>query len=117
GSAVETSTNTWSAWQTFLNQVTFSTDAYFNNAPITMFGPNGYITSQSSITATSFWGDGSHLTGIIAGGSVVNSTNTWSAWQTFLNQVTFSTDAYFNNAPITLFGSNGYITSQSSITA
>lgn len=36
------------------------------NASLTLSGPNGYITSGSSITGGSFYGDGSHLTGVSA---------------------------------------------------
>ena len=36
------------------------------NSSITLTGAGGYIYSQSSITASAFFGDGSHLTGIAA---------------------------------------------------
>ena len=40
------------------------------NAGLNVAGATGFITGQSSVTAASFWGDGSHLTGIPSTASI-----------------------------------------------
>jgi hypothetical protein len=42
-----------------------------SGSSITLSGANGFIASQSSVTASAFFGDGSHLTGIVSTGSVL----------------------------------------------
>jgi microcystin-dependent protein len=42
---------------------------HMTNAPIVLTSTGGYVSSSSSVTASAFFGDGSHLTGI-AGGTV-----------------------------------------------
>lgn len=54
--------------------------------PLNFTGSNGYILGQSSITASAFFGDGSHLSGIAStftGGAVPNTT-------TFASSVTIN---------------------------
>ncbi|MDE2511811.1 MAG: hypothetical protein KGL74_11875, partial [Elusimicrobia bacterium] len=59
----------------------FSTFVYVNQtglamasgSSITVSGANGVIVGQSSITASAFFGDGSHLTGAIAPGAVAKT--------------------------------------------
>jgi microcystin-dependent protein len=56
---------------------------HMTNAPIILTSTGGYISSTSSVTASAFFGDGSHLTGI--GGSlpffyVINSTDATTTW-------------------------------------
>jgi hypothetical protein len=58
-----------------------STFVYINNtnmtllsgSSITMSGANGSITTQSSVTASAFFGDGSNLTGVFAAGAVAKT--------------------------------------------
>ena len=50
---------------------------------------DGDIYSSSSMTASAFFGDGSHLTGVSALG-LLSSTNTWTAQQNYNNAVSVS---------------------------
>ena len=40
------------------------------NAAVGLSGANGFVTTQSSVNASSFFGDGSHLTNVVAAGAV-----------------------------------------------
>lgn len=95
-------TNTWTAPQTWLDSGTYLNGLLVQNSSLTLTGANGYITASSavyagflsaasSVTASAFFGDGSHLSGINAGANV-NSTNTWTAQQNFLNEIFISSD-------------------------
>src|SRR5207253_1338237 len=53
---------------------TFTGAVTHSNQALTMTGANGNIISASSITTTgSFFGDGSHLTGVSAGNAATSS--------------------------------------------
>jgi hypothetical protein len=65
----------------------------FSPGSMALTGSTGTYTSVSSVTAGAFFGDGSHLTGISAGGE----TNTWGVGQsskTFTGEVQFSSSIY-----------------------
>lgn len=67
-------------------------------------GQGGFLTAQSSVTASAFFGDGSHLSGIsgvylpLAGGTMTGGLN-------------------LTNVPVTLTGANGNVVSAASVTA
>ncbi|HVE15061.1 MAG TPA: hypothetical protein VNI01_16825, partial [Elusimicrobiota bacterium] len=56
-----------------------------SGSSITLSGPNGYLSSASSVTASAFFGDGSHLTGIAGGGSFVSKTGDTMSGQLTIN--------------------------------
>ncbi len=60
-----------------------------SGSSITLSGANGFITGKSSITASAFFGDGSALTGISAGGE----TNTYASSKTFTTNVLMKASA------------------------
>lgn len=45
-------------------------------APISLSGPLGFVTTQSSVTASAFFGDGSHLTGVVSPSAVAKTGDT-----------------------------------------
>jgi hypothetical protein len=94
-SSLLASTNTWSAQQTFANEVTVSSGLYVT-APSTFTG---------TVNAAAFMGDGAGLTNIkaTAVSALMTSTNTWTAQQTFGNEVTVSSGLYVT-APSTFTG-------------
>ncbi|MDD5301492.1 MAG: hypothetical protein PHS14_00170 [Elusimicrobia bacterium] len=57
--------NAWSHAQTSFSSWTLV------GAPLGLTGSSGYVTSASSVNASAFFGDGSHLTGIPSTGSIV----------------------------------------------
>lgn len=62
-----------------------------NAGAITLGGSTGTITNVSSITASAFFGDGSHLSGgyvLPSTAAATNADNNWSATQTFQDSVT-----------------------------
>ena len=80
---------------------TFTGASGITNAAFTATGPNGNIVSGASVTASSFFGDGSQLTGIAAGGE----TNTFTASSKTFNaaiQITTSATTAFTIGTSTL---------------
>jgi hypothetical protein len=60
-----------------------------SGSSITLSGAAGTVTSQSSVTASAFYGDGSHLTGVAALGAVQKTGDTMSG-SLFLNSSTLT---------------------------
>jgi hypothetical protein len=78
------------AGQTNSNGIVFSSDVFIAaGSSLTLQGSGGYITSQSSITAAAFFGDGSALTGI----ATLSSTQTWSKSNIFNSSFTIQSGA------------------------
>ena len=66
---------------------------------VTLSGANGFVTSASSVTASAFFGDGSHLTGVAAGGgAVLTATQTFSGANTFGSTTTISGQLVIGNS-------------------
>ncbi len=113
-------TNTWTAPQTWLDSGTYLNGLLVQNSSLTLTGANGYITASSavyagflsaasSVTASAFFGDGSHLSGINAGVNV-NSTNTWTAQQNFAALIAVSSGITSSlNGPLALVVSGSSI--------
>lgn len=101
------SQNTFNTTTTFNAAMTVNAQETIAGSSLTLTGPNGYVTSSSSINASAFFGDGSHLTGIQAGGTqnTFNSSTTFNAFMTV------------SNSSINMTGPNGYLTSASSVNA
>ncbi|MCX5787280.1 MAG: hypothetical protein NTX64_02045, partial [Elusimicrobia bacterium] len=76
---VFSSPQTWSGPDTFTNQVNFAAPGSLtlSNSSITLTGSNGTVTSKSSVTASAFFGDGSHLTNVSASGGALADDNFW----------------------------------------
>jgi len=74
---------------------------------ITLTGANGTITSGSSITASAFFGDGSHLTGI----STTDNTKVLKAGDTMTGALNMT------NVNVNLTGASGNVVGQASMTA
>ena len=55
---------------------------------------SGFLTAASSVTASAFFGDGSHLTGVAAHGASSSKDNNWSAPQTFQSSVTLAANNF-----------------------
>lgn len=67
-------------------QIRISSDVVFTSgSSLTLVGSEGYIRAASSVTAASFFGDGSHLLGVP---SILGSTQVFSAAQTFRSSFT-----------------------------
>ena len=144
--------NTWTAAQTFGDQITISTDVYLSAGQINVQG-NRITTAAGLLDATQLGGivsptnggTGADLhaqaangvpyfsaTGVIGsvgtgasgyvlqangagsaptwvsagsvGSAILSSTNTWTAWQSFNNQVTISSDVYLSAGQINVKG-------------
>lgn len=64
------------------NGINITTNAYFSAGnSLTLSGANGYITTQSSITASAFFGDGSHLANVanLIGDNNFTGANTFTS--------------------------------------
>ena len=89
-----------------------STFVYVNNtglamatgSSITVSGANGVIIGQSSITASAFFGDGSHLTGITSA-----ANNVLKSGDTMTGNLFISASTLTVNGPILSTGSTGGI--------
>lgn len=67
------------------NGVTFSSySQIISGSSLTLQGAGGYITTSSSITAASFWGDGANLAGL----SFLTATQAFSGANTFTSSFT-----------------------------
>jgi len=103
--------------------VTWSGAQTISGSSLTLTGSNGYITSQSSVTASAFFGNGAGLTGVTtnatgpAGGALSGSYPNPGLATSQSAAVTWSGAQTISGSSLTLTGSNGYITSQSSVTA
>lgn len=95
---------------TFVSSITFLAGALVNNSALTLSGSQGFITGGSSVIAGGFFGDGSHLGGIPSTGAIV------ATYLPFFGG-TMTGLLSMSNAPIQASGSNGYITSVSSVNA
>lgn len=90
--------------------IVFSTAVYFvAGASLTLQGPSGYITSSSSINATAFFGDGSHLTGVstLASSQIFSGANTFASSFTVRSnglRITLSTSSTVSNIDIDQMG-------------
>jgi hypothetical protein len=95
---------------TFTATNTFTSAMLLSGSSLTATGSAGTITTQSSVTASAFFGDGSHLTGIPSTGAISGS---------FVQKTgdTMTGGLEMSNSSITLTGPTGYISGQSSITA
>lgn len=92
------------------NGITISSSVYIRNGnSLTLDGATGYITLVSSVNASAFFADGSHLNGVAS----LVATQTFSGGNTFISSFTvdtggmaisLSTSASTNNL---LIGSNG----------
>lgn len=100
---------TYSTYTIILNGVTKTISASTITAPIyngpmamtvgssiTLTGSNGYISGKSSVTASAFFGDGSHLSNL-PGPSGENPTYSASS-KTFVNQVGIGTVGTLNSS-------------------
>lgn len=68
-------------------------------------GQGGFLTAQSSVTASAFFGDGSHLTGI----PTPNVDNAFVASQTFLSTVTIKGGSFAVVSPSTWGVTGGFL--------
>lgn len=69
------------------NGITFSSYVYFSDgSSLTLQGAGGYVTTNSSVIASAYFGDGSHLTS--AGDTLLAATQTFSGANTFLSSFT-----------------------------
>ena len=64
---------------------------------LNMSGSTSTIFSASSITASAFFGDGSHLTGLVTGSAVLAATQTFSGINTYTSTSVFSGQAIFKS--------------------
>ncbi|MCX5788191.1 MAG: hypothetical protein NTX64_06755, partial [Elusimicrobia bacterium] len=73
------SPQTWSGPNNFTNQINVAASGSLTlaNSSITLTGSNGTVTSKSSVTASAFFGDGSHLTNVSASGGSLLDDNLW----------------------------------------
>lgn len=85
---------------TFTGEITLAKDQY-----VALTGTGGFITSQSSIVASSFFGDGSNLSGVVASGGVAKTGDSMTGSLLMIN------------SSITLTGSMAAIHAGSSISA
>ena len=91
--------------------ITISSDAYIlPGSSLTLQGAGGYITTQSSITASSFFGDGGHLTNVasLSGNNAFSGANTFTSSFTVQSSgrpISVSTGAGSNNIFISSNGS------------
>lgn len=70
--------------------VAITTSVVVPGSNVTLQGPTGYTIGQSSVIASSFWGNGSNLTGII-NDVILSATQTFTGAQTFASSVTIRT--------------------------
>jgi hypothetical protein len=89
-----------------------STSATLVNSSMTLQGSTGYLTSASSISASSFWGDGSHLSGLNSD-VILTATQTFTGANTFIStftvqssgrEISFSTGTNGSSLTITASG-------------
>lgn len=101
---------------TYYSSVTFNNNTLFNSfslhsgSSITLTGVNGYISGSSSVTASAFFGDGSHLTGIagIIGADMMTTdtpqlvtaagVKTWLSSMTVINTAIFGSTTQVNES-------------------
>src|SRR5205807_1586230 len=93
-STLLTSTNTWSAGQTFVSCVAFSSAVVTGNGA----GTSGYLLASQGPGAAPQWVASPAST-------LLTSTNTWSSGQTFISSVTFSSAVVTGNGA----GTSGYL--------
>lgn len=94
------------AGQATSDGITFSSSVYISaGSSLTLQGSSGYIKAASSVTASSFWGDGRQLSDV----GILTGTQTFSGANTFISTVSFrtggrqiivSTDSTTNNISI-----------------
>ncbi len=91
-SSLLSSTNTWTAGQTFVSSVTFSSMVVAGNG----VGSSGQVLQSNGPGAVPTWVNPGSADVLLA------STNTWTAWQTFQNDVTVSTNLIVNAGSLQL---------------
>ena len=85
-SSLLSSTNTWTAGQTYISSVTFSSMVVAGNGP----GTVGQVL-QTGITGAPTW------VSVPGASTLLATTNTWTAGQTFISSVTFSSTVVAGN--------------------
>lgn len=107
---MKTSTGTWGSGATQSTMTATGDLVLATDADITLAGANALFSSASSVTASGFFGDGSHLTGI-------PSTASISGIYAPLAGATFTGASGITNQAFTATGANGNIVSGASVTA